>query len=133
MGIKEDEVRLLISKAQQRIQVAIRMLHEGFLEDAINRAYYAAFYAALAALFTKGIRTRRHSTVLSLFGYYFARTGEIEEEYARIYRRLKEIRESADYDVYAFFEEEEIRDAVDQARRFVDRIKEYLKQIGILD
>ena len=133
MGMREDEVRLPIEKAQRRLQVAIRMLDDGYLEDAINRAYYAIFYAALAVLLTKGVRTRRHSTALSLFGYYFVRTGEIEREYARIYRKLKEIRESADYDTYVFFEEEEIKEAIEQARRFVDRMKEYLKREGILN
>lgn len=92
MGVQEDEIKLLIEKAQRRINVAIRLLNEKCPEDAINRAYYAVFYAALAALLTKGLRTRRHSTALSLFGYYFVRTGEIEKEYARIYRKLKEIR-----------------------------------------
>ena len=133
MGIQEDEVRLLIEKAQRRIQVAIRMFDEGYLEDAINRAYYAVFYAALAVLLTKGVRTRRHSTALSLFGYYLVRTGEIEKEYAKIYRKIKEIRESADYDIYVFFEEEEVREAIEQARKFVNRMKEYLKQEGVPD
>ncbi len=131
MGVKEDEIKLLIERAQQKIDVASNILKIGYLEDAINRAYYAVFYAALAALLSKNIVTRKHSTTLSLFGYHIVRTGDIEKEYARIYRKLKEMRESADYDICVFFDRAEVEDAINQADKFVCRIKKYLEDKGI--
>jgi uncharacterized protein (UPF0332 family) len=42
---------------------------------AVNRAYYAAFYAVLALLQTVGKTPRKHRGVLTLFNTQFVRTG----------------------------------------------------------
>ena len=47
--------------------VAETILQQGFLTTAVNRAYYAIFYAANALLSTKGIARRKHSSVLGEF------------------------------------------------------------------
>lgn len=52
---------------------------------AINRAYYAAFYAVLALLQTVGKTPRKHSGVLSLFDTEFVKPGLLVKSCRLIY------------------------------------------------
>jgi uncharacterized protein (UPF0332 family) len=46
------EVALFVDHAHQMLLVAARNLDDGFYASAVNRAYYAIFYAANALLST---------------------------------------------------------------------------------
>jgi uncharacterized protein (UPF0332 family) len=64
-----------VEHAQQMLKVAEHNLADGFCESAVNRAYYAIFYAANALLATKGISRSKHSGVIAAFREHFqART-----------------------------------------------------------
>jgi uncharacterized protein (UPF0332 family) len=60
---------------------------------AVNRAYYAAFYAVLALLQTVGKTPRKHRGVLTLFNTQFVRTGllpkMLSEELHRLFDAVK--------------------------------------------
>ena len=99
---------------------------------AVNRAYYAVFHAASAALLQLDIERARHAGVQAAFGASLVRPGLIEPEFGQIYSRVRQAREMQDYDVTAValtFEETErlVRDA----ERFVARLDSYLRQVGM--
>jgi uncharacterized protein (UPF0332 family) len=130
---QRDEVALYVEHAQQMLQVANHNLTDGFYASAINRAYYAIFYAANALLATKGLSRSKHSAVIATFRQHFVKPGLIEDEYSDIYGRVMDDRHKADYEI--------IESTVDPARaqtdlkdaqRFVKRIERYLKQEGWL-
>ena len=50
---------------------------------AVNRAYYAMFYALLALLATKQLGTSKHSGAISLFDREFVKTGVFPRELSR--------------------------------------------------
>ncbi len=64
---RRREVALYIDHAHQMLEVAERNLGDGFYSSAINRAYYAIFYAANALLTTQGLARSKHSGVISAF------------------------------------------------------------------
>ena len=121
-----EEIKLLIDRAQRFIKVAKKVFKHGYFEVVIDRAYYAVYYAALAMLLTRGIQIKEPSSVLSLFAYHFVRPGEIDEEHAVIYRRLKEMKEVSDMDLYVAFNKKDVREAIGSAEKFVGRMKDYL-------
>ncbi len=67
------EVALYVENAQQMLKVAAHNLADGFYGSAVNRAYYAIFYAANALLATQGITRSKHSGVIAAFRQYFVR------------------------------------------------------------
>jgi len=73
-----DEVILYIEQAWQMLKVATRNLADGFYESAVNRAYYAIFYAANALLVTRGIARSKHSGVVGAFREHFVKPGLIK-------------------------------------------------------
>ena len=130
---QRDEVALYVEHAQQMLQVADHNLADDFYASAVNRAYYAIFYAANALLTTKGLSRSKHSAVIATFRQHFVKPGLIEAEYSDIYGRVMDDRHKADYEI--------IESTVDPARaqtdledagRFVGRVERYLKQEGWL-
>jgi uncharacterized protein (UPF0332 family) len=56
---------------------------------AINRAYYAAFYAVLALLQALGKTPRKHRGVLTLFDTECVRTGRLPKDLSAALHQLK--------------------------------------------
>lgn len=89
------------------------------------------FYAASALLASKGISRRKHSGVLSAFGEHFIKSGLIEVEYAKMLVHAFDSRIDSDYDIMLTTERILAEEALDDARRFVQRAEAYLSQEGI--
>jgi uncharacterized protein len=69
----------------------------GFGDQAVSRAYYAAFYAAEAALLSIDQTRSKHSGVLAAFGRLIVRDGGFDPGLGSELRRLFELRNAADY------------------------------------
>ena len=65
------------------------------------------------------------------FGLYFAfyRKAGVEEYYGKALKFAKEERQKSDYNVLANISEEEAEDIVEDAEKFLVRIKEAIKEI----
>ncbi|MEA3404046.1 MAG: HEPN domain-containing protein [Armatimonadota bacterium] len=85
----------------ERAEAAVRQgelaLREGDCELAVNRAYYAAFYAATALLETRGLQTSRHSATLRLFGREFVEQGLMAGSHGKTLNVLFRERQKVDY------------------------------------
>ena len=130
--VARPEVRLYIERAHEMLEVAALSSAEGYHGSAINRAYYAIFYAANGLLATQGLGRSKHSGVIAAFRQHFVKTGHIEVEYSRIYERVMDDRHVSDYDVEAFIESDRARTDMQDALRFVQRIERFLQEEGWL-
>ena len=130
--VARQEARVYVESAPTMLQVADLNLAEGFYKSAVNRAYYAIFYAGNGLLATQGLGRSKHSGVIAAFRQHFVKTGHIEAEYSRVYERVMDDRHVSDYDVGAFIELERARTDLEDARRFVQRIEHFLHEVGWL-
>lgn len=105
-------------------------LDDGDWVSAINRAYYAVFYAANAVLELDGLQRSKHSGVMSLFREKYVKTGKIEGDYSDIYGQAFESRQESDYERTEFPSQEDAKVAVERAERFVARIEKFLDDRG---
>ena len=126
------EVRLYIRSAHEMLEVAALNLSEDFHGSAVNRAYYAIFYAANALLVTQGLARSKHSGVIAAFRERFVRTGLIEVEYSDVYGRVMENRHVSDYEIEVPVERQVAARALGDAQRFVERIEQFFRQEGWL-
>ena len=126
------EVALYIEQAHEMLEVAAHNMAAGFCGSAINRAYYAIFYAANALLATQGISRSKHSGVIAAFRQRFVKPGLVETEYGEIYARVMDDRHTSDYDVETTVEPERAQTDLDDAHRFVDRVERHLRKGGWL-
>lgn len=126
------EVSLYMTNAKGMLEAAQLMLDNDFYASAVNRAYYAVFYAANALLATKRLARNKHSGVMSAFREHFVKTGFVEGEYSDIYGRLFDDRHVSDYEINNAVDDEQVYVDVDDARRFVARMEKYLTEVGWL-
>ena len=122
-----EEIKKLIEKSEHSLEVAEKLMGDGYPSDAASKIYYSMFYAAQALLKSEGIDVVKHSAVESALGYHFAKTGKLPPQYHRMFIDARKIREIADYDI-----EEEIVEPVaslkiEQGRDFLNTIKAILK------
>jgi uncharacterized protein len=127
-----QEITLYIENAQEVLEVAQLNLDNGFYTSAVNRAYYAIFYAANAILVTKRLSQRKHSGVINAFRQYFVKTGLIAPQYSDVYGRIMGNRHTSDYELESSITEEIARADLVDAIAFVAEINRWLKQEGWL-
>lgn len=131
MGILTEEQRKDI--VRYRMENAISTLEEvkshrenGFYNTAINRMYYAFYYASSALLIANGIVTKSHEGVRQQLGLNFVPTGKLSQEQGKFYSRLFSKRSSGDYEDFINHTATTVDELFPQAQEFVDCIAEML-------
>lgn len=115
-----------LEKAERKLGVAIKLEAAGEFEDAVSRAYYAAYHAAQALLLAEGQRAETHRGLLTLFGLLLVKPGKIDVRFGKFLANLKDDRESGDYEAFSFVDRAQARVALDEARAFVDEARRIL-------
>lgn len=110
-------------KAIRALASARLLLANGDIEGACNRAYYAMFDAAHAALMRarvniKPAEIRTHSGLIGAFGKHLVKPGLASAELGRALNQVERIRLLADYTGEAIDAEKAVW-AVDQAESFL--------------
>lgn len=109
----------LMAKAVQALESAKLLLDAGDADGASNRAYYAMFDAARAALLTSGLDVgKTHKGVLSAFSDRLVKNGPIPKEVGRLLKHAETFRYVADYEGDPV-ELGDARQLVQQAETFV--------------
>ena len=123
----------LMGKAERALASAQLLLADGDTDGATNRAYYAMFDAATAALVWKGIVTaqtlpKTHSGLISSFGLHLIQTGQLPPQLGRSFNHSHEFRLTADY-LAEPVPLEKAQLAIEEATAFVRTIRELLNSL----
>ena len=118
----------LLAKAHRAEKSAIALLQMGDAEAAINRAYYAMYDAARAALQSIDpvlAAAKKHSTVIGRFSKYFVQERNFPKELGRSLSRAFDSRLVADYSdaPVAFETAAEVVEAMQRFIRAVEAIE----------
>ena len=124
----KNEVLLYMEGANEMLAVAEQNLRNGYHASVVNRAYYAIFYAANAVLATVGEARSKHSGVISLFRKLFIKSGKLPTELSDIYGRILDNRQRGDYDLGSQVGAEQAESDIEDARLFVNEVKQWLKE-----
>ena len=129
----EDATKILINvrleSADEDLDTAKELLNLERYRAAANRAYYAIFSTTNAVLLTKQIERSKHSGVEGAFIQGFIKTGIFEIEFGRIFNYVRKKREESDYSLRIIIDRKTAEKIVDDAEKFMKRMKEYLKEI----
>ena len=82
MTAQDALARHRLARARVALEEADLLESAGRWNGALNRVYYAAFYAARALLALKRIDSSRHSGVIALFQEHFVKTGTGQRVFA---------------------------------------------------
>lgn len=117
-----------IAKAAHASRSASLLLEAGENEGACNRAYYAMFNAAHAALLWSGAHinpaeTKKHNSLIAAFGRHLVLTGLLPTELGKALNRAESIRILADY-TGEEIEQRKATEIVELGRLFINVIEE---------
>lgn len=124
--MKEQE---LLEKATRAATSAKLLLDTGDTDGACNRAYYAMFDAARAALLASEAPVvpevaKTHSGLITAFSLHLVKTGRVPVELGKALNKVEDLRLVADYKGDPV-EVEDAAWAVRQARLFVQAMKTF--------
>lgn len=116
----------LMIKAVQAVNSANTLLCDGDSDGACNRAYYAMFDAARAALVQSGHHIgKTHKGVLTLFSEQFVKPGFVSKEVGKSLKKAETFRYVADYDS-ASVDQGDAQELVTLAQDFVSLVRSEL-------
>ncbi len=110
--------------AEEMLADARLLLQHGRLKSAADRAYYAMFHAATAAVSLRVDRLpRSHKALRTLFAQHFIASGQLDRALSRDLAFAFELRQASSYEVDTAFGQETVQDLVDRVERFVATIQ----------
>ena len=122
----KEETSLLLLRAEEAINSADILVKEGYLADAISRAYYAMFHVAEALLNEKDLSFSKHGNVHGAFGEHYVKTGIFDKKFHKWLLAAFSRRIASDYDAAARFQSSSVKTMIDQAWEFLRAAKDYL-------
>ena len=125
--MKESELQALIAyrleRAAKTMTEAQLMQREGHWNACTNRLYYAAFYAVSALLLQGGHVAVKHSGIKAMFNQHYVKPGIVTKENGRLYNRLFDLRQEADYLDFVSLDEETVEPLVGETAVFIETIQ----------
>jgi uncharacterized protein (UPF0332 family) len=124
-----------MTQDEARDQVVGYWLHKagkalaGRLDFAVNRAYYACFYAASAVLLRMGKKFVKHSGLRAAVHQDLVKAGKLDAKWGKAFDRIFESRQSADYVELWEFATDQVEGIVIDAEGFVQEMRRLLTQV----
>ncbi len=116
-------------KAERALRAARLLIEAGEIEGACNRAYYAMYDAAHAALLAENKAdfkiTKSHSGLIAAFGLHIVSPNKISRDLGRSFNEVEQLRLLADY-TGEEITSEQVYSAVKKAETFVAAISRML-------
>jgi len=128
-----DEHRMAVVK--YRLERAIKTLEEAkymrkgnFFNAAVNRLYYACYYAVTALLLARNIEANTHSGVKTMLSFHFVRTGLLSLEDGATFSNLFDKRHSSDYDDFTYCDAALVDYLIPRSEDFIKAIEKLINQ-----
>lgn len=125
---KETLCQYRLNNAEETYIVANDCFCGKHYKDCINRSYYAVFYALKAVLALEGVDFKSHKDVVAYFNLHYVASELLSRDFGRKIAKLQQIREKSDYDDFYIASMEEAEQQLENARKVIDGVKEYLKR-----
>ena len=117
-----------MQNAKDTLNAASVCLEQKFYKDTINRCYYAAFYAIKAVLALEEVDFKRHKDAVAYFNKTYVATEIFSKEIGKKLGRLKQERESSDYDDFYMASASDAVEQFETAKMIVAAVENYLSE-----
>jgi len=120
---RDQNIEYLIKSAEEALASAEAELIAQRRRFAMNRLYYACFYAVSAVLLRDGRHFVKHAGVRVALHHHLVSTGAIPAALGEFYDELFRDRQAGDYSFFVEFDPAIVRQRLALARQFVDHMK----------
>lgn len=116
-----------LKKEEDTLKEIDILLENELWHTAVNRLYYACYYAVSALLVNNSITARTHAGVRQMFGLHFIKPDKIDIELGKYYSDIFDKRQIGDYEDYIEFEKEEVYELLPPARKLIKAINQIIR------
>lgn len=125
--LSEDDrlglVQYRLQRSESSLNEADYLAKGGFFNAAVNRLYYAAYYALTALLLKDGYDVGTHAGARTMLSLKYIRTDMLPVKYGRIYGDLFNFRQSGDYDDFVYYDIDSYSAMKPQTEDFIAALK----------
>ena len=121
---KNELITYRLKKAKETLLEIELHVENELWNTAVNRLYYACYYAVNALLLSINIQAQTHAGVRQMFGLHYIKTGLIDSSLGKFYSDLFDKRQSSDYGDYIEMNRDDVLDFLTPARLLISRIEE---------
>ena len=125
---RESLCNYRMAAARETLQVAQECFEGNHYKDAINRSYYAAFYAVKAVLALEERDFKRHKDVMAYFNKEYVAKEIFPRELGRKLGTLKQLREKSDYDDFYIASKAQAEEQYNTAKYTLEQVSQYLSK-----
>lgn len=119
----ESHIKYRIERAWDTLDDARILAANKKWNSAINRHYYATYYAVMALLLRNSFKTGMHNGAKTNFTKHFIKTKIIEKELGTLYAQLFTWRQKGDYDDLFDFNENRVMPLFEPTEKLIKKIE----------
>jgi len=123
---RSEVIAFWLERSDEAVASALAELDAGRYAFAVNRAYYACFYALSAVLLAEGRKYVKHSGLRAALHRELIRNGRLDPSWGRAYDRVFDNRHRGDYQELVVFEAAHVGELCGQAKAFVAQMRRLL-------
>jgi uncharacterized protein (UPF0332 family) len=123
----EQLIQYRLQQANESLKEADTLYQASFWRGAVNRAYYAMFYAVLALTVLRQEVTSKHSGAITFFDREFVKSKIFPTELSKSLHLAFQRRQENDYGEVFTVSQQEAQHALKDAHTFVTAIRQYFE------
>ena len=117
-----------LEKSRETIEAASLLIQSKIWNSAVNRLYYAAYYAVSALLIKSGMNAKTHAGLKTQFYQHFVKTGKIEIRLGKVYDELFDFRQQGDYGDFFDLSEEDVLPLLKPVEELIEAVNEEINK-----
>jgi len=127
-GSKTDLIRYRLSRSKDTFIDARILADKERWNSAINRLYYAAYYAVIALLLKYNLKPTTHNGAKTVFSEHFIKKEIIPKEFGKLYSQLFTWRQKGDYDNLYDFNKENVLPYFEPVQKLIEIIESKINE-----
>ncbi len=125
-GDKFDLIKYRLHRARDTYDDAKILAEKEKWNSAINRLYYATYYAVIALLLSNDLKPTTHNGAKSKFNEHFIKNNKIPKEFGKLYSQLFTWRQKGDYDDLFDFDKTKVEPYFEPVNKFIEIIEKVI-------
>lgn len=121
-------VKYRLERAYETLKEADYNTAGGYYNAAVNRLYYACYYAASALLLNCEIEANTHNGVKTQLSMHFVRTGHLSLDHGATFSLLFEKRQASDYSDFAYCDLALVNTLRPRAEAFINAMEQLINK-----
>jgi uncharacterized protein (UPF0332 family) len=125
---KSEYIKYRFNRSLESFDDARIMIENKKWNTAVNRLYYACFYAVIALLLKNDIETQSHNGARTKFSDEFIKKGLIDKKLGKLFSQLSDFRQKGDYGDLYDFDDKIVLPLVEKVEEFISEINNLIEK-----